>query len=168
MLLSSAMVNVRCWSALLALFAAVSPAAYVEPASAPAGGYGNATHNAMIELELEPVLELTVPCYNEELRFPRQEFVDFAESSLAVAAERRRASDGSNTSNTTAATAAAVGQLAVRFLFVNDGSSDGTLALLQALVAEFPLVFRVLNLQQNVGKAEAVRLGMLHLSLIHI
>src|SRR5207244_9537873 len=47
------------------------------------------------------------------------------------------------------------------FHFVNDGSRDGTLAVLQSLVAEDPGRFHLLNLPQNRGKAEAVRLGML-------
>ena len=47
------------------------------------------------------------------------------------------------------------------FLFVNDGSSDGTLKLLQSLHAEQPDRFTVLDLDRNRGKAEAVRRGVL-------
>jgi dolichyl-phosphate beta-glucosyltransferase len=48
----------------------------------------------------------------------------------------------------------------VNFLFVNDGSRDGTLGLLERLRAEDPSSFAVLNLEKNSGKAEAVRRGI--------
>ena len=47
------------------------------------------------------------------------------------------------------------------FYFVNDGSRDGTLAVLQSLAATDPSRLHVLDLAKNGGKAEAVRLGML-------
>ena len=47
------------------------------------------------------------------------------------------------------------------FLFVNDGSTDGTLRLLQSLRDSDARRFSVLNLERNSGKAEAVRLGIL-------
>lgn len=47
------------------------------------------------------------------------------------------------------------------FRFVNDGSSDGTQRVLEALAASDPNRFRVLRLEKNSGKAEAVRRGML-------
>jgi len=46
-----------------------------------------------------------------------------------------------------------------RFLFVNDGSSDGTAELIQESLDERTYL---LNLPENKGKAEAVRIGMLH------
>jgi glycosyltransferase involved in cell wall biosynthesis len=46
------------------------------------------------------------------------------------------------------------------FLFVNDGSSDGTLKLLEREVSGFA---SVLSLEKNSGKAEAVRRGMMHM-----
>lgn len=49
----------------------------------------------------------------------------------------------------------------VQFLFVNDGSADDTLAMLESLKAEFPAVVDVLNMPRNAGKAEAVRHGVL-------
>ena len=44
---------------------------------------------------------------------------------------------------------------------MNDGSRDNTGALLDALVASDPARLRVLHLDRNRGKAEAVRAGML-------
>jgi len=75
---------------------------------------------------------VVVPCYNEEHRLPVDAFRDFAV-------------DGSQ----------------VDFLFVNDGSTDGTLQRLDKLRAEDPSRFAVLNLEKNSGKAEAVRRGTL-------
>ena len=49
----------------------------------------------------------------------------------------------------------------IQFLFVNDGSRDNTLAILEGLAASDPLHFQVLDLQPNRGKAEAVRQGIL-------
>jgi glycosyltransferase involved in cell wall biosynthesis len=51
----------------------------------------------------------------------------------------------------------------IYFLFVNDGSSDGTLKLLENEAAGFA---SVLNLERNSGKAEAVRRGMMHLKTL--
>jgi glycosyltransferase involved in cell wall biosynthesis len=50
---------------------------------------------------------------------------------------------------------------AVRFLFVNDGSTDQTLKVLTDLAARHENL-QVLNLEQNSGKAEAVRQGVLY------
>jgi dolichyl-phosphate beta-glucosyltransferase len=50
----------------------------------------------------------------------------------------------------------------IHLLLVNDGSRDATLSLLQVLRSRFPDRIRVLDLQPNGGKAEAVRHGMLH------
>ena len=74
---------------------------------------------------------IVVPCYNEAERLDVAAFEAFA----------RRAD-------------------AAQILFVNDGSEDATILRLQALTARFPRVFDVLNLERNVGKSEAVRLGL--------
>jgi dolichyl-phosphate beta-glucosyltransferase len=75
-------------------------------------------------------LTLVVPCYNEERR-------------LDVEAFRRVSVIGHD----------------IDFLFVNDGSHDGTLGLLESLHASDPTRFAVLDLERNSGKAEAVRRG---------
>jgi dolichyl-phosphate beta-glucosyltransferase len=77
-------------------------------------------------------LTLVVPCYNEERRLDAEAF-----RSLSIEGHT------------------------VDFLFVNDGSTDGTLRLLQSLHDSDPRRFAVLNLEQNSGKAEAVRRGFL-------
>ncbi len=77
-------------------------------------------------------LTLVVPCYNEERRLDGEAF--------------RGVSVPGHT---------------VDFLFVNDGSTDGTLRLLQSLHDSDPQRFGVLNLERNSGKAEAVRRGFL-------
>jgi dolichyl-phosphate beta-glucosyltransferase len=75
---------------------------------------------------------IIIPCYNEEDRFDAASFTNFASPSHSIT-----------------------------FLFVNDGSTDRTLPLLESLKASDPTKFTVLNLQQNQGKAEAVRRGLL-------
>jgi dolichyl-phosphate beta-glucosyltransferase len=77
-------------------------------------------------------LTLVVPCFNEEQRLPLDAF-------------RRFAIEGART----------------EILFVDDGSTDRTRQLLEALVDEEPARFSLLPLDRNRGKAEAVRLGML-------
>jgi len=76
-------------------------------------------------------LLLVVPCYNEEKR-------------LDVAAFREFTLPGTN----------------LEFLFVNDGSRDGTLRVLESLRETNPRRFSILNLERNSGKAEAVRRGI--------
>ena len=50
----------------------------------------------------------------------------------------------------------------VRFVFVNDGSRDATLSVLETLHALHPDRVEVLSLSRNSGKAEAVRMGLLY------
>ena len=75
---------------------------------------------------------IVVPCYNESQRLDGDAFVAFAEKYEDVS-----------------------------FLFVNDGSRDNTLEVLNALAQRHPRLL-VLDLEQNGGKAEAVRRGMMH------
>ncbi len=55
----------------------------------------------------------------------------------------------------------AANQHALRFLFVNDGSQDGTPEILARLQRDDPNRFDLLDLDINSGKAEAVRQGLL-------
>src|SRR5579883_1758968 len=75
---------------------------------------------------------LVVPCYNEEQRLNVGQFTAFAESDSRL-----------------------------RFILVNDGSTDNTLSVLKTLEAAKPEVFSICNLPKNQGKAEAVRQGFL-------
>lgn len=74
---------------------------------------------------------IIVPCYNEAARLPLEQFRQFLMQESAVS-----------------------------FLFINDGSSDSTLEILEKLQSDFPEQTEVLDLKQNQGKAEAVRLGV--------
>jgi len=78
-----------------------------------------------------PTYCIIVPCYNEASRLDRQSFLSFV-------------GDRPN----------------VHLLFVNDGSQDATLEVLQSLSAASHQVEH-LDLPENAGKAEAVRQGML-------
>lgn len=74
---------------------------------------------------------IVVPCYNEAQRLDGEEFRRFAEAEPSVT-----------------------------FLFVNDGSTDATVERLNSLAATAPGSLMVLDLEQNGGKAEAVRRGI--------
>jgi glycosyltransferase involved in cell wall biosynthesis len=79
-----------------------------------------------------PGLVLVVPCYNEASRLAPDAFVRF------VAARP-----------------------SVRLLFVDDGSTDGTVSVLERVCEAVPGSASVLGLARNGGKAEAVRQGLL-------
>jgi dolichyl-phosphate beta-glucosyltransferase len=79
-----------------------------------------------------PETVIVVPCYNEADRLDSRSLTSFAHEFPNVA-----------------------------IVFVNDGSSDQTLAVLRNLYATSPSSFRVHNLHQNLGKAEATRQGIL-------
>ena len=76
---------------------------------------------------------IVIPCYNEAVRIDSTTFFRFAD----------RHSD-------------------VGFVMVNDGSTDNTLDVLRRLTQHNGSAFRVLDLPDNVGKAAAVRSGILH------
>jgi dolichyl-phosphate beta-glucosyltransferase len=78
---------------------------------------------------------LVIPCYNEAKRLRVQDF---------VACLKDRA--------------------ALSICLVNDGSSDGTAAVLDGLRRNDPDRILVLTLAANRGKAEAVRQGVLHVA----
>jgi dolichyl-phosphate beta-glucosyltransferase len=75
---------------------------------------------------------IVVPCYNEARRLDTRAFTQFRITGHWV-----------------------------EFLFVNDGSADATLDMLQKLRCASPDTIRVRDQQPNRGKAEAVRTGML-------
>lgn len=75
---------------------------------------------------------IVVPCYNEAGRLRSSEYRRF------------------------------LGANPARLLFVNDGSTDRTLAVLEELRVQFPDKVAILDLPQNQGKAGAVRQGILH------
>ena len=75
---------------------------------------------------------IVIPCYNEENRLDVATFSKFRPPSHTIS-----------------------------FLFVNDGSTDGTAQLFEVLKSSDPARFAVLELQQNHGKGEAVRQGFL-------
>lgn len=77
-------------------------------------------------------LVIVIPCYNEALRFPKKDFIDFIDS----------------LSNE------------IKICFVNDGSKDSTFEMLKELQEKKSDNIEILNLNQNVGKAEAVRSGI--------
>jgi dolichyl-phosphate beta-glucosyltransferase len=75
---------------------------------------------------------IVIPCYDEAARLRSDRFRDFLFAHPEVA-----------------------------FVFVDDGSRDGTLELLRSVERAAPGQVCVLALPENVGKAEAVRRGML-------
>jgi glycosyltransferase involved in cell wall biosynthesis len=77
-------------------------------------------------------LTVVVPCYNESKR------LDFAAFSRFLRARRD-----------------------IRMVLVNDGSTDDTTAILSRIAVEHSEQVSVLDLFRNVGKAEAVRIGLL-------
>ena len=81
---------------------------------------------------MAPRTVVVVPCYDEAARLPTSSYAEFLRAHADVG-----------------------------FVFVDDGSRDGTLALLRGIASAAPERARVLALPGNVGKAEAVRLGML-------
>lgn len=79
-----------------------------------------------------PTVLLVIPCYNEADRLPVDRFEAFA----------ARAAD-------------------IAFLFVDDGSTDATRDVLDAVVRRRPERFLSMSLPDNQGKGEAVRRGIL-------
>jgi glycosyltransferase involved in cell wall biosynthesis len=77
---------------------------------------------------------IIIPCYNEANRLPVDTFLDYA---------RQRPT--------------------VLFCMVDDGSSDATRTILERMQATLPAQITALILPQNLGKAGAVRAGMLHM-----
>lgn len=80
-----------------------------------------------------PACAVVVPCYNEEHRLQTEAFLGYLEAHPDLT-----------------------------FVFVDDGSRDGTLARLRQMQAAAPRGVEVVNLERNGGKGEAVRRGMIH------
>ena len=78
-----------------------------------------------------PDICVVIPCYNEEKRL-----------------------------NVPAVSAFLSEQPKLMLVFVDDGSRDGIGVMLEELVKRFPWQIRVVTLERNGGKAEAVRAGM--------
>lgn len=78
---------------------------------------------------------VVIPCYNEENRLLSDEFKIFINKNLGY-----------------------------HLCFVNDGSKDNTLEVLEQLRKGNENHISIYNCEKNGGKAEAVRLGMLHLA----
>ena len=75
---------------------------------------------------------LIIPCYNEVNRLDIDEFLSFINKNTHI-----------------------------HYLFVNDGSKDNTIKILEKLKKNNPQKIKILNLLNNAGKAAAVRLGIL-------
>jgi glycosyltransferase involved in cell wall biosynthesis len=75
---------------------------------------------------------IIIPCYNEEKRLNIDRYMQVVEEHHYIS-----------------------------LLFVNDGSKDGTLAMLNKFAEQSDSI-QVLDMPHNVGKAEAVRCGILH------
>lgn len=79
-----------------------------------------------------PDLALVVPCYNEAARLDAEAFVRFIAAHAGV-----------------------------RLVMVDDGSDDGTAAVLERIRAAAPAAVTTIRLDPNRGKGEAVRAGIL-------
>lgn len=82
---------------------------------------------------MQETVTLVIPCFNEVARLDQSAF-------LRMCGERS----------------------SLRLLFVDDGSTDGTGAMIEGLRAAAPGSIDALRLTENQGKAEAVRRGLLH------
>ncbi|WP_298342976.1 response regulator [uncultured Algibacter sp.] len=78
---------------------------------------------------------VVIPCYNEEERLLSKEFIDYIDKNSGY-----------------------------HLCFVNDGSKDKTLKVLRELQKGREDFITVYDCEKNGGKAEAVRLGMLHMA----
>lgn len=79
---------------------------------------------------------IVIPCFNEETRLPVQDYRRFLFTGTAD------------------------------LYFVNDGSTDQTSRILLELKNEFSAKVQILELPKNVGKAEAVRRGILAIDVV--
>ncbi|SFD04501.1 DNA-binding response regulator, OmpR family, contains REC and winged-helix (wHTH) domain [Algibacter pectinivorans] len=102
--------------------------------------FGIKTNKSQNETTKDQMLQqrcvgVVIPCYNEEERLSSKEFHDFVDSNLGY-----------------------------HLCFVNDGSTDKTLEVLNTLKKGRENNISVYDCAQNGGKGEAVRQGVLHLA----
>ena len=75
---------------------------------------------------------IIIPCYNEDSRLKKNIFSRFLETHLDV-----------------------------KLFFVNDGSTDNTLKIIEEIKHQSINQVQIINLPENIGKGESVRRGML-------
>ena len=80
-----------------------------------------------------PTCCIIIPCYNEANRLTAEPFINFVNTEPNYS-----------------------------LLFVNDGSTDDTLTVLNSIKNKYPSRIHILNKNKNTGKAETIRAGMLH------
>ncbi len=93
------------------------------------------TDNVSFQILQKRAVGIVIPCYNEENRLCVDEFIQSVHQNLGY-----------------------------HLCFVNDGSNDNTLEVLNKLRKGREDYISVYNCEKNGGKAEAVRLGVLHLT----
>ena len=94
----------------------------------------NTVENTNVMIQ-ERCVGVVIPCYNEEERLLSKEFIDYIDENSGY-----------------------------HLCFVNDGSKDKTLEVLNNLQKGREDFITVYDCEKNGGKAEAVRLGMLHMA----
>ena len=94
----------------------------------------NTVENSNVMIQ-ERCVGVVIPCYNEEERLLSKEFIDYIDENSGY-----------------------------HLCFVNDGSKDKTLEVLNNLQKGREDFITVYDCEKNGGKAEAVRLGMLHMA----
>lgn len=98
--------------------------------------FGNQKDTAKEDARMSGLITIIVPCYNEEKALPH-----FWRETSAVAAQ--------------------MSDMEFEFLFVNDGSRDGTLQFLRDLARSDPRV-KYLSFSRNFGKEAAMYAGFAH------
>ncbi|VAX25691.1 Putative glycosyltransferase [hydrothermal vent metagenome] len=99
------------------------------------GGYSpinSLARSSIREPQFMKKIAIVTPCFNEAKRLDKEEFTRMVSNNRWIS-----------------------------FIFVNDGSDDNTKEMLAGLALANPERMRLINLEKNVGKAEAVRRGML-------
>lgn len=87
-------------------------------------------------MAIVPNTYIIIPCYNEEKGISNNEYSNFLKNNPEAS-----------------------------ICFVNDGSTDTTLEILNVLKSKHETQIHILSLEKNSGKAEAVRIGMNYCNL---